>query len=223
MFEKDINRPINGVVQVEQDKADVVKQEIEEYVVTTELKKHFVKFFNEYSESFDVPTDNVGVWITGFFGSGKSHFLKMLSYLLENKEINHRKTVDYFEDKFDDEASFMNIQKCTQVPTETILFNIDVESSIRKDDTAILKVFAKVFYNHLGYYGRDIKLAKLEQFITEQGKMDEFKERFKEIRNKSWEDARGAYQFFKSDIIEILSELEIMNESDATDWFKNKQ
>ena len=223
MFEKDINRPINGVVQVEQDKADVVKQEIEEYVVTTELKKHFVKFFNEYSESFDVPTDNVGVWITGFFGSGKSHFLKMLSYLLENKEINHRKTVDYFDDKFDDEASFMNIQKCTQVPTETILFNIDVESSIRKDDTAILKVFAKVFYNHLGYYGRDIKLAKLEQFITEQGKMDEFKERFKEIRNKSWEDARGAYQFFKSDIIEILSELEIMNESDATDWFKIKQ
>lgn len=223
MFEKDINRPINGVVQVEQDKADVVKQEIEEYVVTTELKKHFVKFFNEYSESFDVPTDNVGVWITGFFGSGKSHFLKMLSYLLENKEINHRKTVDYFEDKFDDEASFMNIQKCTQVPTETILFNIDVESSIRKDDTAILKVFAKVFYNHLGYYGRDIKLAKLEQFITEQGKMDEFKERFKEIRNKSWEEARGAYQFFKSDIIEILSELEIMNESDVTDWFKIKQ
>ena len=47
MFENDINRPINGVVQVEQDKADVVKQEIEEYVVTTELKKHFVKFFKD--------------------------------------------------------------------------------------------------------------------------------------------------------------------------------
>jgi hypothetical protein len=223
MFEKSIDRPINGVVQVEQEEADVVQQEIEEYVVTTELKKHFMKFFNEYSESFDVPTDNVGVWITGFFGSGKSHFLKMLSYLLENKEINHKKTVDYFEEKFDDEGSFMNIQKCTQVPTETILFNIDVEGSVHKDDTAIIRVFAKVFYNHLGFYGRDIKLAKLEQFITEQGKMEEFKKRFKEVRNKTWEEARGTYQFLKKDIIKILSELDIMSEDDARDWFKNKQ
>lgn len=103
MFKDDIDRTINGVVQVEQEKEDVVKQEVKEYVVTTELKKHFTKFFNEYSESFDTPTDNVGVWITGFFGSGKSHFLKMLSYLLENKEIDGKKAVDYFEEKFDDQ------------------------------------------------------------------------------------------------------------------------
>ena len=85
MFKESIDRTINGVVQVEQEQESVVEQEVKEYVVTTELKKHFAKFFNEYSESFDEPTNNVGVWITGFFGSGKSHFLKMLSYLLENK------------------------------------------------------------------------------------------------------------------------------------------
>lgn len=95
MFEENIERTINGVVQVEQEQESVVEQEVKEYVVTTELKKHFAKFFNEYSESFDEPTNNVGVWITGFFGSGKSHFLKMLSYLLENKDINGKKTVDY--------------------------------------------------------------------------------------------------------------------------------
>ena len=124
MFRDDINRNINGVVQVEQEKEEVIEQEVREYVVTTELKKHFTKFFSEYGESFENQTDNVGVWITGFFGSGKSHFLKMLSYLLENKEISGRKTVDYFEEKFDDQLSFMNVQKCVQVPTETILFNI---------------------------------------------------------------------------------------------------
>ena len=96
MFKDDINRPINGVIQVEQAKEEVIEQEVKEYVITTELKKHFNKFFNSYSESFDRPTDNTGVWITGFFGSGKSHFLKMLSYLLENKEINSKHTVDYF-------------------------------------------------------------------------------------------------------------------------------
>lgn len=85
MFKESIDRTINGVVQVEQEQESVVEQEVKEYVVTTELKKHFAKFFNEYSESFDEPTNNVGVWITGFFGSGKSHFLKMLSYLLDVK------------------------------------------------------------------------------------------------------------------------------------------
>ena len=222
MFRDDIDRKINGVVQVEQEKEDVIKQEVKEYVVTTELKKHFTKFFNEYSESFDTPTDNVGVWITGFFGSGKSHFLKMLSYLLENKEIDGRKTVDYFEEKFNDQLSFMNIEKSTQVPTETILFNIDVEGSVQKDDTAVLRVFAKVFYEHLGFYGKDLKLAKFEQYIASQGKMDSFKEAFKRIRGKEWEEVRGTYRFIKKKIIQALVECGAMNEEDATLWFSDK-
>ena len=222
MFKDDIDRTINGVVQVEQEKDEVVKQEVQEYVVTTELKKHFTKFFNEYSESFDTPTDNVGVWITGFFGSGKSHFLKMLSYLLENKEIDGKKTVDYFEEKFDDQLSFMNVQKCVQVPTETILFNIDVEGSVQKDDTAVLRVFAKVFYEHLGFYGTDLKLAKLEQYISDQGKMVAFKESFKRIRGKEWEEARGTYRFFKKAVIQAVVECGAMSEEDAVLWFNDK-
>lgn len=219
MFKDDINRTINGVVQVEQDKEDVVEQELKEYVVTSELKKHFTKFFNAYSESFDTPTDNVGVWITGFFGSGKSHFLKMLSYLLENKEIKGKKTVDYFEEKFDDDLSFMPIKKSTQVPTETILFNIDVEGPVDKDDTAVLKVFAKVFYDHLGFYGNDLKLAKLEQFIAKEGKMDEFKKAFKEINGEEWLDSRENYNFFEDDVIEALEKANVMSKTNAEHWF----
>ena len=219
MFKDDIDRTINGVVQVEQDKEEVIKQEVKEYVVTKELKKHFTKFFNEYSESFNTPTNNVGVWITGFFGSGKSHFLKMLSYLLENKKIGDKNTVDYFEEKFDDEATFMNVRMATQVPTETILFNIDVEGSMHKDDTAVLKVFAKVFYDHLGFYGNDLKLAKLEQFITKQGKMEAFKSAYEVINGDSWENTRAEYQFFEEDIISALVEANVMNETSAQHWF----
>ena len=219
MFRDDIDRTINGVVQVEQEKEDVIEQEVKEYVVTKELKKHFTKFFNEYGESFHTPTDNVGVWITGFFGSGKSHFLKMLSYLLENKKIGDKNTVDYFEEKFDDEATFMNVRTATQVPTETILFNIDVEGSMHKDDTAVLKVFAKVFYDHLGFYGNDLKLAKLEQFITKQGKMDAFKSAYEEINGESWLETRAEYQFFEQDIVDALVKADIMNETTAGHWF----
>ena len=223
MFKDDIERKINGVVQVEQEKEDVIKQEIKEYVVTSELKKHYIQFFNEYSESFNEPTDNVGVWITGFFGSGKSHFLKMLSYLLENKEVDGKKTVDYFREKFDDELSFMNIQKCVEVPTETILFNIDVESSGQKDDTAVLRVFSKVFYDHLGFYGNELKLAKLEQYISKKGKMDAFKEAFENINGESWVDTRSDFSFFEDDIIEALVEADVMSQTNAEHWFDGSE
>lgn len=223
MFKDDIERKINGVVQVEQEKEDVIKQEVKEYVVTSELKKHYIQFFNEYSESFNEPTDNVGVWITGFFGSGKSHFLKMLSYLLENKEVDGKKTVDYFREKFDDELSFMNIQKCVEVPTETILFNIDVESSGQKDDTAVLRVFSKVFYDHLGFYGNELKLAKLEQYISKKGKMDAFKEAFENINGESWVNTRSDFSFFEDDIIDALVETDVMSQTNAEHWFDGSE
>ena len=76
-----------------------------------------------------------------------------------------------FREKFsDDPATFMMIDRATRVKAETILFNIDIEGSINKDKTAVLRVFAKMFYNHLGFYGEDLKVAKLEQFIDMKGK-----------------------------------------------------
>ena len=101
MFKDDINRKINGVVKVDQDESSVLVQELNEYVIT---------LFNNYIESFNEETADIGVWISGFFGSGKSHFLKMLSYLLENKEVQGVKTVERFRAKFaDDPATFMLI------------------------------------------------------------------------------------------------------------------
>lgn len=105
MFEEDINRNINGVIKVDQADNDIMEQELNEYVITKELKKHFISFFDYYSDSFDTPTDDVGVWISGFFGSGKSHFLKMLSYILENKNVNGIKTVERFRKKFEDDPA----------------------------------------------------------------------------------------------------------------------
>ena len=72
LFEKDINRQINGVIKVNQSDEAAIKQEVEEYVITSELRKHFISFFNFYGDAFDQPTDNIGVWISGFFGSVSS-------------------------------------------------------------------------------------------------------------------------------------------------------
>lgn len=132
MFVEDINRKINGVVKVDEDENKVLEQELNEYVITRELKRHFADFFNTYAEAFDEPTADTGVWISGFFGSGKSHFLKMLSYLLENKEVNGIRTVERFRKKFeDDPGTFMQVDRAKVKPRRFCLISIMKALSIR--------------------------------------------------------------------------------------------
>lgn len=216
MFSDNINRKINGVIKVDQSTDDVIEQELNEYVITKELKKHFITFFNYYSDALDEPTDDIGVWISGFFGSGKSHFLKMLSYLLENKEVKGIRSVERFRKKFeDDPATYMLIDRSTKIETETILFNIDIEGPINKDETAVLRVFAKTFYNHLGFWGEDLKIVKFEQYIEQEGKTEQFRRVFESKSGISWIKSRKASIFYRNHIIPTLMEVMDMSEEDA--------
>lgn len=223
MFQKDINRDINGVIKVSQNDDNSLRQELSEYIITKELRRHFRTFFDNYSKAIDYPTDKIGVWISGFFGSGKSHFLKILSYLLENKEVGGKKAMDYFADKFDDPMMYATAVKCVSVPTESILFNIDIEGPITKDKTAVLRVFAKMFYNHCGFYGDDLKIAKLERFIEKQGKTEQFRAAFEEVNGAPWEETRDSFAFFEDDIVEVLQSVLGMSEQAARNWFNGEE
>ena len=223
IYAKDINRQINGVIKVAQDDESNIEQELSEYIITRELRSHFDTFFSNYERSIDTPTDKIGVWISGFFGSGKSHFLKMLSYLLENKVVAGKKAVEYFSDKFDDPMMFAQLERCVSVPTDTILFNIDSKSPLNKDKTAILRVFAKVFYEHQGFDGNDLKVAKLEQFLSEQGQYDAFKLKFREINGTDWIEGRDSFAFFEDDIVNALVTATGMSETSARNWFNGTE
>ncbi len=223
MFQKDINRDINGVIKVAQDDEKSLVQELGEYIITKELRRHFNTFFDNYMKAIDHPTDKIGVWISGFFGSGKSHFLKILSYLLSNQDVAGRRAVDFFKDKFDDPMMYATIVRCTNFPTESILFNIGIEGPINKDKTAVLRVFAKVFYNHLGFYGEDLKIAKLERFVDMCGKTDAFRKKFENINGLSWLESRSACVFFEDDIVSVLQSVLGMSEIAARNWFNGEE
>ena len=127
MFEKQIDRDIKGVIKVGQHDQENIYQELNEYVVTNELSKHFREFFENYRKGIEAPTDDMGVWISGFFGSGKSHFLKILSYILENKKVKGRNAIDFFKEdnKIDDALVIADMSMAENVSTDVILFNID--------------------------------------------------------------------------------------------------
>ena len=223
MFQKDIDRDINGVIKVSQDDQQSLKDELSEYIITKELRRHFATFFDNYAKAIDYPTGKIGVWISGFFGSGKSHFLKMLSYLLSNKEVNGIRTVERFRKKFEDDMMYADAVRSSSMPTETILFDILKQAPVNKDETAILRVFAKMFYRHCGFYGDDLKVARLERFIEKQGKTEAFRAAFKSVHGAPWVDDRDAFAFFEDDLVTVLQDVLGMSERAAHNWFNGEE
>lgn len=219
VFQKDIGREINGVIQVVASPEENQKQELEEYVITRELRKHFGTFYDNYEYSYDHLTDRMGVWISGFFGCGKSHFMKILNYLLANKSVDGKKAIEYFADKFDyDPLRYEMMKKLSEYPTETIMFNIDRKAG-SKDKDVILRTFAKVFYEHCGYYGDDLKVASFERFLNRQGKLESFKQAFEEIQGESWDIARNEFAFWEEEIVSALTRTTDIPEQSVRNWF----
>lgn len=223
MFLKDIERDIRGVIKVAQTNEKDIYQELDEYVVTQELHKHFSKFYENYLKGVQGKTDKMGVWISGFFGSGKSHFLKILAYLLENRAVQGRKPVDFFEEKIKDALVYANMKRTADVDTEVILFNIDSKSSLdnKSKEDAILRVFMKVFYEHRGYYGDIPGVAEMEKYLDKQGVYETFKTEFHALAGEPWEERRNSFYFDADYVIGALVKATNMTEESARNWFES--
>lgn len=226
MFEKPIDRDIQGVIKVGQSNEENIYQELEEYVVTNELTKHFRDFFSSYKNGINKHTDKMGVWITGFFGSGKSHLLKILSYLLQNKEVNGKHAIDYFTDgkKIDDPMIIADMKLAGTVPADVILFNIDSKSDSNSKSLpdAIVRVFLKVFNEMQGFCGSRPYIADLERRLSDEGKYDLFKQYFNESSNKKWESERQSGAFILKHIAYALNKLDYMSEEDTRTWYNEE-
>jgi hypothetical protein len=222
MFAKPIERDIKGVIKVGQSDESNVRQELEEYVVTAELQKHFAKFFSNYCGSISGNTDKMGVWISGFFGSGKSHFLKILSYLLANKVVDGKAAIDYFIDdnKISDQMVLADIKRSSTVTTDVILFNIESKSEMNHSDSdnAILSVFLKVFNEMQGYCSTNFHLADLERRLVLKNKYEEFKECFLVNYGEEWEASRDHFNFISDVVADVLSEIGFMGPESARNW-----
>ena len=222
MFAKKIDREIQGVVMVGQGETSDPAQELEEYVVTRELQKHFADFFEAYKKGIVGNTVEIGVWISGFFGSGKSHFLKILSYILDNKEIGGKRAIDYFVDdnKIADAMVLADMRLASEAPTDVILFDIDAksDSNSKQSKDAIVNVFLKVFNEKRGFCGSLPHLADLESQLTDKGMYDAFKEAFEEEYGSEWEKSRHKFDFIQDDVVEALVKIDFMSEAAARNW-----
>lgn len=231
LFLKPIDRPINGVIKADQMDEASVWQELEEYVVTKQISDYLGKFFDSYLAAIDKPndaaiTERMGVWVSGFFGSGKSHFIKILSYLLENLEAHNpltgekRKANLFFDkQKIKDIMLMGDIQRATKDTADVILFNIDAKADSKLDRDAILQVFLRVFNEKLGFSSDAPHVAEMERYLVSKGAYDAFKTAFSESNGSTWNKERDAVDFLRDDIVTALAKSLKMTPESAGTWF----
>lgn len=184
IFEKPVDRAIDGVIKADDEAS--LRVELDEYVITGEIGQRLEQFLDAYN---NYKTAN-GVWISGFFGSGKSHLLKMLALLLENREVDGIKAFDIFAEKLKDEPMLLGaLRKAVSIPSKSILFNIDQKADVisKNDVDALLSVFQKVFDEMCGYYGKQPHIAQFERQLDERGQFEAYKVAFLEFSGKPWE------------------------------------
>lgn len=209
IFKSDINRPINGVVQAGQVDEETIYTELREYVVTNEILNSLKEFYKNYEEVYNVPTKDVGVWISGFFGSGKSHFLKILSYLLDNKEIKGRAPFEYFADKFNDEALLTLMSQIGTKESDALLFNVGSEASTnatRGSKESIIEIILRIFNEHVGY-STTLWVADFERQLARDGKYYVFTQKIEELYSEEWATYRLKFRIRFGKIVAALTEL----------------
>ena len=122
--------------------------------------------------------------------SGKSHFLKILSYVLQRRTVHGRITLDYFRDKDLPDSLVALLAAASQSNTVPLLFNIDSESSTSgQRGQAIVDVLLKVFNRHLGY-SSTLWIAEIERQLATAGHYEAFCQAFDRIKGKSWSETR---------------------------------
>ena len=230
LFVKQIDRPINGVIKADQHDDESIWQELDEYVATKQVTEYLRRFFDAYLATVDHPNDpaisaRMGVWVSGFFGSGKSHFIKILSYLLSNLEAanpvsgERRHAAQFFESKIKDPMLLGDVRRAVAGKTDVILFNIDSKADAKTDRDAILQVFLRVFNEMQGLSGDAPHVAHMERHLISKGSFDVFKDAFKTSNGNDWANERDAVDFLRDDVIAGLSAALKMSAESAGKWF----
>lgn len=222
IYTQDINRTINGVIKASST-ADLAN-EVKEYVITAEQqKKSLLPALFKMLVPPAVPTC---VWISGDFGSGKSHLLKILSYVLENQlAVDGRKVADIFADKAGDDFELRaDITNACRIPTETVLFNIQekLDGVSKNSVDPVLNIFLKEFNRKLGFDDKKPEIAEIERYFASKGKYQFLKDEYQRLYGVSWEEkGRKTVLLQLQKLAKIFAEMEGVDEQTAYNNLKS--
>ena len=191
LFAKPIDRHIEEVIKVDQADEETVYQELEEYILTESIGDHFLTVFQAIADAKREPHEGIGIWVSGFFGSGKSSFAKILGYTVANRTVLGKRVSEIFKEKarfslspslaeqLEHYLDFIN----QDIPTHVVIFDVSQERGVRSGQ--LTEIMYKALLRDLDY-ATDLDLAELEISLEADGELERFIKEFEGVYGKPW-------------------------------------
>lgn len=221
LLSRDLSKGIEEIIQVDQLDEQTVYSEITDYVATDLIRDHYRRILSAIAEAPSEPHEGVGIWISGFFGSGKSFFAKNLGYVLSNPTVMGERYSELFKRQLGDERISELVDYINKrLPTEVIMFDISKASDLTSAEK-IAEVIYRKLLEHLDY-AKDYNIAELEIQLESEGRLDEFVSLCKEVNGKEWRLARkGAMKLNEASA--ILSRMDPDKFPHPDSWVRSVQ
>jgi hypothetical protein len=220
LFDKKIDRRIEEVIKVDQTDEAILCDEIDEYVVTDAIGRHYVDIYERYSETPNKPHEGIAVWVSGFFGSGKSSFAKMLGLSIANRPVVGESAAGRFAKRTGDKKLQVLLKAITEkIPTHAVIFDVSTDRGIRSGNQTLTEIMYGLFLQSLGY-AKDLDLSELEIALEEKGKLARFEEEYRQLFNKDWAVEKGKVAFALSEASRVLHSLDPATYPMADSWVK---
>jgi hypothetical protein len=228
IFENKIEEKIDPVIKVgERQDEKKLASEIGSYVVTPTIEKFLDDFLEHYTDTFNVNTEEIGVWISGYFGSGKSHLAKIASLLIENRSLENISATKRFESRIpadtDDRDSILrSLSRIPQCDTKVFAFNINTITDSKA--TPLPKLLLSQYFISKGYCSNLIFAKVIESELDKRGKLSELHSAVEKLTKKQWQEVKNNITFYQKQIYQATSEVapEIFSSSEEVkDAVKN--
>ncbi len=220
LFANDIGRKIEEVIKVDQTADDVLKEELEEYVVTDAIRRHYTEVYEAYAEAPKKPTEGIAVWVSGFFGSGKSSFAKMLGLSISNRTVGGKPSAKVFGERVGDKKLQVLLGTIAEkVPTHAVIFDVSTDRGIRSGNQTLTEIMYGLFLQSLGY-AKELDLSELEIGLEEKGELAKFEEEYRRLFKKEWAAGKGMTAFALSEASRVLHSLHPETYSAPDSWVK---
>jgi len=220
LFAGDIHRRIEEVIKVDQTDEEIIRDEIGEYVVTDAIARHYVEVLEAYRETPNKPHEGIAIWVSGFFGSGKSSFAKMLGLAVSDRLIAGEPASVRFARRTSSQKLEVLLRTISEsIPTHAVIFDVSTDRGIRSGNQTLTEIMYGLFLQSLGY-AKDLDLSELEIALEEKGKLEEFKSEYRKIFEKDWDKGKGQIAFALSEASRVLHNLEPDTYPLADSWVK---
>ena len=183
-----ITRQIEKVIDYYRDADDALEAEVNEYQITRGIERNFRRFLDAYRDA--VTTGNVheiGVWVSGFYGSGKSSFTKYLGFALDAQRlVNGHPFAELLASRIENSDLRQDFRTLTRTQPATVI-NLDLASDQLVSDTS-QTVTNVLYWKVLQWagYSRVQILADFEYILDRQGRLEEFHDAYETEHGQAW-------------------------------------